>query len=497
MTLVERLRDIELFAELADDQLAWLAEVGRRVEIADGEVLFDDGEPARFFYVLLGGELLITRVVNGKEEVFSRHSALLAAADDEQLAGKPRAAHQFTGELPLLCDGDYVAKGTAHGKTELMVYDKETFLEMVARFPQICRVLLPVLAWRIRSYEARAGRNAMLEGLGTLAAGLAHELNNPATAVVRAAGELRGTVRDLVERSSKGCALAASQGPCMLRRPGDAPREQHHETRDELAAAETADRVVDWLSERGVAQAAEIGVTLADHGLDVDALTELSAGLTGDDALERAVGCLSSCLLTDTLVEEVAEAGRRIESLVATAKAYTNLDRAPERDVDLREGLDATLTMQGPKLARIRVHRDYGDVPPIVAYPSELNQVWTNLIDNAVDAMDDRGELWITTWAESNHVIVEIRDSGRGIPAERLPLLFQPFYTTKDVGKGTGLGLHLSHDIVTHRHHGSIEVVSAPGDTRFTVRLPVGDWAALARTAVRHFPSRSTAVRSA
>ena len=478
MTMVDRLRDITLFAELADEQLAWLAEVGRRVEIADGEVLFEDSEPARFFYVLLSGELLITRVIAGREELFSRHSARIVA--DQQLDDKPRAAHQFTGELPLLCDGDYVAKATAHGKTELMAYDKETFLEMVARFPQICRVLLPVLAWRIRSYEARAGRNAMLEGLGTLAAGLAHELNNPATAVVRAAGELRCTVRDLVERTARWCSLDSPTGRCMLQRargelPGAAADSPQRGARDELAAAETSDLVIDWLSERGVSQATEIGVTLVDHGFDVDALAELSEGLSGE-ALDRAVGCLSSCLLTSTLVEEVAEAGRRIESLVATAKAYTNLDRAPERDVDLREGLDATLTMQGAKLAGIRVHRDHGDLPAIVAYPGELNQVWTNLIDNAVDAMGDHGELWIRTWAESDHVVVEIRDTGPGIPAERLSLLFQPFFTTKDVGKGTGLGLHLSHDIVTHRHHGSIEVVSAPGDTRFTVRLPVGHW---------------------
>ncbi|HZB32419.1 MAG TPA: ATP-binding protein [Streptosporangiaceae bacterium] len=476
MTLVERLRDITLFAELDDEQLSWLAEVGRRVDVADGEVLFDDGEPARFFYVLLSGELLITRVVDGKEQLFSRHSARMAA--DQQLDDKPRAAHQFTGELPLLCDGDYVAKATAHGRTELMAYDKETFLEMVARFPQICRVLLPVLAWRIRSYEARAGRNAMLEGLGTLAAGLAHELNNPATAVVRAASELRCTVRDLVERTTERCALASPRERCMLQRardrlPAASGGPPQRDAWDELAAAETSDLVIDWLSERGVAQAAEIGVTLVDHGFDVDALVELSAGLS-DDTLDRAVGCLGACLLTSTLVEEVAEAGRRIESLVATAKAYTNLDRAPERDVDLREGLDATLTMQGAKLAGIRVHRDYADLPTIVAYPGELNQVWTNLIDNAADAMGDRGDLWIKAWAESEHVVVEIRDTGPGIPPERLALLFQPFYTTKDVGKGTGLGLHLSHDIVTHRHHGSIEVVSVPGDTRFTVRLPVG-----------------------
>ncbi|HEU5158530.1 MAG TPA: ATP-binding protein [Streptosporangiaceae bacterium] len=477
MTLVERLREIALFAELDDEQLAWLAEVGSRVELADGEVLFHDGEPARFFYVLLGGELLITRIVDGKEELFSRHSARIGA--DQQLDDKPRAANQFTGEMPLLCDGVYVAKATAHGPTELMAYEKETFLEMVARFPQICRVLLPVLAWRIRSYEAKAGRNAMLEGLGTLAAGLAHELNNPAAAVVRAAGELRGAVQELAERAAGWCSLPSPRERCLLQRARDLLPDLSgtlpaRGPRDELAAADAADLVIDWLAGRGVSRAAEFGVTLVDHGFDLDTLTELSEGM-GDEMLDRSIGCLSYCLLTNTLVEEVSQAGRRIEALIRDAKAYTNLDRAPERDVDLREGLDATLTMQGPKLAGIRVHRDYADLPTIVAYPSELNQVWTNLIENAVDAMGDRGELRIAAWPEADHVVVEIRDSGPGIPPERLSLLFQPFYTTKDVGRGTGLGLHLSHDIVTHRHHGSIEVASIPGDTRFRVRLPVND----------------------
>jgi signal transduction histidine kinase len=472
VTGIEELRDVHLFAALDDEDLGWLAAAGRRHPLADGEVLFEDGETARHFYVLLDGELLITKVVDGREHVLGRHSALLARAPQHD--DKPVAAHQFTGELPLLVGGGYLAKATAVGPTTLVAYDRAAFLEILRRCPQVCQVLLPVLAWRIHSYEAHAGRRAMLEGLGTLAAGLVHELNNPVAAISRSAAELGAAVRGLSDWVLRwgGTSLPGQREAVDAVLADAAEHERANRPRDAFAAAELGDAVRDWLADRGVTGFDGLDVVLADHGVTPDVLAGLAREVD-PGALDAAIGYLGLSLYSRSLVKDVSEAGSRIGALLGSTKAYANLDRAPEQVVDLTEGLEATLTMQSRRLAGVRVRRDYADLPPLRVYPSELNQVWTNLVDNAVDAMGGTGELWVSTKLEAHHAVVEIRDSGAGIPPDVLPMLFQPFFTTKDIGQGTGLGLHLSHDIISQRHNGSIDVTSVPGDTRFTVRLPL------------------------
>ncbi|PRX97106.1 ATP-binding protein [Allonocardiopsis opalescens] len=486
---IERLRSVELFARLSDDNLRWLVEVGRPVHLDDGEVLFEDGERARYFYVLLRGQLVITKMRDGREELYGRHTADPPrpggdgpadrrqdgpgpAAPADPPDGKPRAAHQFTGELPLLVDGDYLAKATASGRTELIAYDKPTFLELLGRCPTICAVLLPVLAWRIRDYEARAGHTTMLEGLGTLAAGLAHELNNPAAAIVRAAASLRDAVQDLSDQAARWGRLAS---PAERRVIDGFVRHLSAEppaARDALEAAELTDEVVDWLDAQGFESADDIGAVLADSGASPDTLARIAESVR-PDALEAALACAAQVLNARSLVDEITGAGRRIDALVRATRGYTDLDRAPEHDVDLHDALEATLTVLAPRLSGVRVQRRFGELPALPARPSELNQVWVHLITNAADAMGADGVLTITTSREGDCALVEIRDNGRGIPPELLPSLFQPFFTTKDIGKGTGLGLHLCRDIVSQRHGGSIEVSSVPGDTRFTVRLPL------------------------
>lgn len=474
---IDRLRRIELFAGLTDPELGWLADVGKPVILADGAVLFEDGQPAEYFYVLLAGELLITKTVDGRTEVVATHSADAVAAvppvaTPSAEPDKPVAAHQFTGELPMLAGGGYVARGTAVGRTELLAYDQETFLEMIVRFPRMCRVLLPVLAWRIRSYELQAGRRALLDSLGVLAAGLAHELNNPTAALVGAARDLGETVRALAASAVSWGRLAADEEDARLDELGTRIRART-EVRDPFEVAETMDTLGAVLTEHEVPGAAELATVLAECGVGPGDLTEL-AGQVRTCALPAAVGWLAHGLRAEALVADVTEASGRIAMLVRDTKAYSDLGRAPERAVELTEGLDATLSMFAAKLANVRVCRDYTpDLPLVTGHPSELNQVWANLIDNAVDAMDGCGVLRISTRREDRYAVVEIRDDGRGIPPAAIGLLFQPFFTTKDIGKGTGLGLHLSHDIVTTSHRGMISVTSVPGDTCFTVRLPI------------------------
>ncbi|WP_116201227.1 ATP-binding protein [Amycolatopsis circi] len=474
---VDALRRIELFAGLADEKLGWLAAAGKPVALADGEVLFEDGQRAEHFYVLLEGELLISKMVGGRAEVVARHSAdAVAAVPSGATPGaepeKPVAAHQFTGELPMLAGGGYVARGAAVGATELLAYDQETFLEMIVRCPQVCRVLLPVLAWRIRSYELQAGRRALLDGLGALAAGLAHELNNPTAALVQAARELGESVRELAVSAVQWGRLATDDEDSRLGELAARARETKRPL-GPLDADRMTDALADVLAGCGIPDADEAAAALAEGGVcpgDLDRFAER----VRTPALPAAVAWLAHGLRAEALVADVAETSGRISILVRDTKAYTNLDRAPERAVDLTEGLDATLSMHAARLRNVQVLRDYApDLPPVAAYPSELNQVWSNLVDNAVDAMDGAGVLRIGTRLAGRYAVVEIRDDGRGIPADAIGMLFQPFFTTKDIGKGTGLGLHLSHGIVTTRHRGMISVTSVPGDTCFTVCLPV------------------------
>jgi signal transduction histidine kinase len=242
---------------------------------------------------------------------------------------------------------------------------------------------------------------------------------------------------------------------------------------DPLAMADVEDEIADWAVEVGAPNAGQLAGALAARGGTVDWLRKAMAPI-GEKRLPAALEYLAAVLEARMLTGEVRTAGERISALVATAKEYTNLDRAPRQAVVVSDGLEATLAMLGPKLGGIKVVRAYSShVPQLMGYPSELNQVWTNLIDNAVDAMNGKGTLGLRTCTENRSVIVEISDTGTGIPADIQSRIFEPFYTTKDVGKGTGLGLHLSYRIVTQRHHGSLTVRSLPGDTRMIVRIPV------------------------
>ncbi|WP_248962174.1 sensor histidine kinase [Sphaerisporangium perillae] len=466
--LPEELRAHPLFDGLTGEQYDWLAEKGRLRELADGEVLFSEGAPARFFVVLLDGELLISKVVDDRDEVLARHST--------RAGGETRArlAHTFTGELCVLAGDAYLATATSVGRGRVALYDRDAFLQMLVRTPQVSEMVIPVLALRAQDMIVSGGRRSTLASLGTLAAGIAHELNNPVSAVTRAIGELDAAVAELE-------ATAETWGRTATEAEREAVRAARHDwlgrprgsgPGDALGMSMLEEELQDWLEDHGLADAAALAALLAERGLDAGWLEALTRGMRADH-VPAALRYLSESLRVRSCVVDVRDAGTRVSAIVRNTKEYTNLDRAPEADVDVREGLESTLAMLRPRLAGVTVVRDYAlPLPRVPGYPTELNQVWTNLIDNAAGALGGSGELRISVRGEGSCVLVEVADTGPGIAPEVLARVFEPFFTTKDIGAGTGLGLHLSHRIVTRRHRGSITVRSRPGDTRFHVRLP-------------------------
>ncbi|MGW6974711.1 ATP-binding protein [Streptomyces sp. NPDC054952] len=469
------LHELEIFEGLTGEQLDWLVSVSEPRVLADGQILFRDGDEATCFHVLLAGGLVVTKVVDGREEVLTRHSTEEESAAAEEHDGKPTAAHRFTGELPLLTDGSYVATAAASGPATTVVgYPKAVFFEMLTRCHGVAAVLIPVLAWRIKSSEVQARKRATVEALGTLAAGLAHELNNPAAAVARAAQELAPALERLtLTAHAWGAAADGAERAVLDRLAEELDKLPPPETSDPLAQADDEEEIADWAEDAGAERPGLLGSGVSDLGVGRAWLWSRLEGI-GEAALPAALDHLAALLEIRSLAAELRAAGPRISQLVAATRDYANLDRAPEQRFAVTEGLENTLVVLRAKLAGITIVRAYGEgLPELTGYPGELNQVWTNLVDNAAEAMGGAGTLTLRAFAEGVCMVVEIIDTGRGIPEDVLPRIFEPFYTTKDVGKGTGLGLHLSYRIVTQRHHGSIAARSRVGETRMVVRLPL------------------------
>jgi signal transduction histidine kinase len=310
--------------------------------------------------------------------------------------------------------------------------------------------------------------------LGKLAAGLAHEINNPAAAAARAVTALEDACQSLLSSLSRLASqeISAQQFTALdmlrreLRPPAVAP--------DALDLADQEEDLASWLSGHAISRPWAIAPPLAAAGAD-PAWCERAAVILPGPALEPGLEWVASTVSASTLLAEVKESSRRISALVAAVRSYSQLDRASMQHIDVTEGLDSTLVMLGHKLRDgVTVVRDYGaDVPAIDAHAGELNQVWTNLIDNAIDAMNGNGTLRVSTRAGQGQVVIEVADTGTGMPPHVAARAFEPFFTTKDTGKGTGLGLDIARRIVTERHGGTITIDSRPGRTLLRVSLPV------------------------
>ncbi len=448
-------RKMPLFAELSDDQLDCI-KPGEIVELPVGTVLAAEGQKSSMFYINLGGEIQFWRS-------YDRQDVLMATS-------KPG---DFMGELPLLLDSPWMSTVRVSKTARVFRLNEEGFWHMLGTCPSVARKVIKMTAARLRNIEGFASQREKLISLGTMAAGLAHELNNPASAALRAAAELqKATDRVQSFLCELVHGLEAEHWEYLLPASEESVSGLAKAPKlDSITRSDRQDVVGTWLEGQGIPDSWSIAPTFVEAGLGVDWLEKLTSKLPADSRA-GAIQWLEARISLKLLLTQVTNSTARVSELVKAVKAYTHMDKSPMQEMDIHEGIESTLVMLGHKLKNITVRRAFDKLPKIMAYPGELNQVWTNLIDNAIDAMNGKGALCIGTFLDGDYLVVEIVDDGAGIPPEVQAHIFEPFFTTKGVGAGTGLGLVISNRIVADRHGGEIEFESKPGETRFKVRLP-------------------------
>jgi signal transduction histidine kinase len=467
----ELLRSLFLFEALEGDRLDWIGQHARIERYPAGATLFTEGEDAACLFILVTGTLSMRRNVRGDVIEVNRTDArgvYVGATQSFVGEGQPGYPHS----VAVITDCEFV------------VIRREDFKHLMLSWFPMAVHLLDGLFSGIRTNDAIVGQRERLLALGQLTAGLTHELNNPAAAAVRATAALRDRVSAMRHKLA-GLASGKLDPDVLLgltslqeeavasvaKAPALSP----------LEASDREDDLADWLDGHAVSGGYDLAPVMVAAGLDRDFLEHVatSVALTGRDGrLESALRWITYTVETELLMNEIQEAVTRVSTLVGAAKQYSQLDRGAHEDIDVHEGLVSTLVMLAGKLGPgIRVVKDFDrTVPAVPANAAELNQVWTNLLDNAIAAMggrDGHGTLTVRTSREDDHLVVEVGDTGSGVPEELKSRIFEPFFTTKAVGEGTGLGLDISYRIVAQRHGGDLRVESVPGDTRFLVRLPL------------------------
>ncbi len=451
---------VPLFASLPEPDLRKICEATWDVDLVAGDILFKEGALGDNAYVVRRGEMDVLRSSTGSD-------VLLAVVGPGEVIG----------EMALVEEAPRNATLRARSDTRLLAIPKAEMDKLLDTSTSAARAMFTNVLQRWRTTESALRQNEKMAQLGTLSAGVAHELNNPAAAVSRASDQLSGGVRDLASAYSAVLALQLTdeQQAALDALSKDARERAVHPL--ELGSLERSDReyeVENWLEDRNVSDPWEVAPTLVNMGYDTAGLGEI-AGSFGPDQLKPVVSFLSASYGVHNLINEIGQGSGRISEIVKALKGYAYLDQAPVQEVDVHEGLNDTLVILRSKLKDgITVKKEYAeDLPVIQAYGSELNQVWTNLIDNAAYAMDGKGEITISTDATEGGIQIDITDDGPGIPPEIQSRIFDAFFTTKPPGQGTGLGLDISHNIIVLKHRGELLLESEPGKTRVTVRLPL------------------------
>jgi signal transduction histidine kinase len=456
----EFLHQLPLFSGLSDEDIDHLYRMAEPVELQAGQVLMEEGDPGDSLYIAMEGQFEISKR-SGERDVV--------------IAGC--GAGDVIGEMSLLEGSPRTATVRAAGDARLVKISRETFTQLLERSPSASLSMLRTVTARLRNTEAMLRQSEKMAALGTLSAGLAHELNNPAAALKRSASQMHESLAEL-QRLAARLASPAPTPEAMeivngLRQ--DLPRRASKPVKlNPLERSDLESEIASWMEDQGVEEPWELASPLVSLGWKVPDLQEMASAFSPD---QRPVFLrwIATASTVYALIGEVGEGAERISELVKAVKSYAYLDQGPVQLVDIHDGLESTLVILRHKLKYgVSVVKEYApDLPRVEAYASVLNQVWTNLIDNAIDAMSGKGELRIRTFAEGTDVIVEITDNGPGIPAEIRDRVFDAFFTTKPVGAGTGLGLYITYNAVVHQHHGRIVVASEPGRTTFRVIIPV------------------------
>ena len=466
MTITEikqSLQSIDIFEGVPDDQMQWLAGHIELKIFEKGDLLFKAGEPATHMYVIHDGLFNIYIDRNGKRQAFAE----IGTKD-------------ITGVLPYSRMKLASGNGEASVKSIVFALDRNTFPEMICNQYELTEVLVHRMNDRIRSFTTAQQQTEKLASLGKLSAGLAHELNNPASAVVRSSEALKKHLNSTPEKFKLIMDIKVNSEQVDVVNEVLFSRlkatENTHLSLMEKTALE--DELTDWMDDKGMEDSMEWAEVFAEFNFGVKDFERVNQEVP-DESLTAVFGWMVSNLVTEKMVGEIADASKRISDLVGSVKNYTHMDRSQDKQpTDLHLGLRSTITMLGHKLRqnKVQVDEQFGEIPHIQAFPGEVNQVFTNLIDNAIDAMEKNGgTLAINTERMGDFVEVRISDTGSGISPEIMDKLFDPFFSTKEIGKGTGMGLDLVLKIMKQRHNGDIKVKSEPGNTTFTVCFPINE----------------------
>ena len=447
---------VSVFADLPDDQIAWFISQSQELHLKAGESYSRQGDPADAMFVLLEGQLQGRGELGGETIIFS-----LKPGD-------------VTGLLPFSRMKQFTVSGRAETDSRALRFPASLFPDLVQKMPELTKRLVGLMSDRIRETTRMEQQRDRLASLGKLSAGLAHELNNPASAAKRATSQLRDILKQIKDASHDlGRRDLTPAQKSEIEKLEASIIQRDEPPRDALTISDLGEQIDSLFRSHGQDDLWQLAAELARKNVKPEVLESLFASLDTDTA-RAALVRISASVEVANLLKEIESSTSRISDLVAAIKEYTYMDQAPVQNVDVVKSLETTLTILNYKLRRgVELQRDYQRIPLLVnSFGSELNQVWTNLIDNAIDAMDGKGELRVRTYRDDSCVVVEIGDNGPGISPEIKSHIFEPFFTTKGVGEGTGLGLDTVQRIVK-KHRGTIQVSSRPGDTRFQVWLPL------------------------